>query len=284
MPITPFPQFFETRTISVGDADIFVRCGGAGAPVLLLHGYGETGDMWGELAGRLSGAHRVIVPDLRGMGLSSHPAGGYDKKSQAKEMGRVLDALGVGDLQLVAHDIGNMVAYAFATDFPGRVSKLVLMDAPVPGIGPWEEILKNPLLWHFRFGGPDMERLVEGRERIYLDRFWNEFSANPAHFDEASRTHYAALYARPGAMHSGFEQFKAFDQDAIDNSATLAAKGLLPMPVLAVGGESSFGAQMAAVVRFAASDVREAVIPNAGHWLMEENPKDTIAAILAFLD
>ncbi len=118
---------------------------------------------------------------------------------------------------LVTHDIGNMVGYAFAAGQPGRVTKFALLDAPLPGVGPWDEILKSPLLWHFRFGGPDMERLVKGRERIYLDRFWNEFSADPKHFDEASRRHYAKLYARPGAMHSGFEQFKAFDQDAIDN-------------------------------------------------------------------
>ena len=110
-----------------------------------------------------------------------------------------------------------MVGYAFAAQYPARVTRFVIMDAPLPGIGPWEEILKNPLLWHFRFGGPDMERLVAGRERIYLDRFWNEFSADPKSFSEASREHYARLYAQPGAMRAGFSQFAAFDQDAIDN-------------------------------------------------------------------
>jgi uncharacterized RmlC-like cupin family protein len=157
-----------------------------------------------------------------------------------------------------------------------------MMDAPVPGIGPWDEILKNPLLWHFRFGGPDMERLVSGRERIYLDRFWNEFSADPAHFPEDSRRHYAALYAQPGRMHAGFMQFAAFDQDAIDNRASMTA-GRLRMPVLAIGGDHSFGSTMAFVMRFAADDVHEAVIANSGHWLMEEQPKATVAAIRAFL-
>ena len=114
------------------------------------------------------------------------------------------------------------------------------MDAPLPGVGPWDEIVRSHALWHFSFCGPDAERLVSGRERIYLDRFWNEFSADPKNFDEASREHYAALYAQPGAMHAGFEQFKAFDQDAIDNKA-FVAKGKLAMPVLAVGGEKSFG-------------------------------------------
>src|SRR5262249_29817053 len=191
-------------------------------------------------------------------------------------------ALRIEQIDLVAHDIGNMVAFAFAAQQPARVKRLVLIDAPLPGVGPWEEILKNPLLWHFRFGGPDMERLVAGRERIYLDRFWNEFSADPSRFSEAARDHYAELYALPGAMHSGFAQFAAFDQDAIDNRAFLA-KGKLPMPVLAVGGEKSFGATMAAVTRFAASDVREAIVPDSGHWIMEENPQATIQIVRGFL-
>jgi pimeloyl-ACP methyl ester carboxylesterase len=166
---------------------------------------------------------------------------------------------------------------------PGPVTRFALMDAPLPGIGPWEEILKSPLLWHFRFGGPDMERLVAGRERIYLDRFWNEFSADPKSFGEAAREHYAKLYAQPGAMHAGFSQFAAFDQDAIDNLVFLA-KGKLTMPVLAVGGEKSFGPTMAVVMRAAATDVKEVVIAGSGHWLMEEQPAATIAAVRAFLD
>jgi pimeloyl-ACP methyl ester carboxylesterase len=188
----------------------------------------------------------------------------------------------VDHTDVVAHDIGNMVAYAFTAEKPQRVSKLVLMDAPIPGVGPWEEILKNPLLWHFRFGGPDMERLVKGRERIYLDRFWNEFSADPKHFDEESRVHYAKLYAKPMAMHDGFEQFHAFDQDARDNKAFLA-KGPMTMPVLAIGGEKSFGPQMATVAKAAFSNVRGVVILRSGHWVMEENPKDTVAAVTDFL-
>jgi pimeloyl-ACP methyl ester carboxylesterase len=250
---------------------------------VLLHGYGETGDMWAPLAAELARDHTVIVPDLRGMGLSARADKGFDKRNQAEDVAGVMNALRADKADLVAHDIGNMVAYAFGAQHPERVTRLVLMDAPVPGIGPWEEILKNPLLWHFRFGGPDMERLVAGRERIYLDRFWNEFSADPKRFDEASRVHYAKLYARPGAMHAGFEQFKAFDQDAADNKALLA-KGKLAMPVLAVGGEKSFGPTMAVVMRAAASDVTEAVIGNAGHWLMEEQPQATVAAIRQFLD
>lgn len=281
--VAPFPEGFRTEEVSTNGTTIHTRIGGKGPAVVLLHGYGETGDMWAPLAADLARDHVVIVPDLRGMGLSAKPAGGYDKKTQGQDIAGLLDALKVGKTALVTHDIGNMVGYAFAAQNRERVTGFVLMDAPLPGVGPWEEILKNPLLWHFRFGGPDMERLVAGRERIYLDRFWNEFSARPERFSEASRVHYAALYARPGAMHAGFAQFAAFDQDAIDNRAFVAA-GKLAMPVLAVGGEKSFGPMMATVMRFAASDVTEATIPDAGHWLMEEQPKATVAAVRGFID
>jgi pimeloyl-ACP methyl ester carboxylesterase len=277
-----FPPEFRTKSITTNGAAIYVRTGGAGPAVVLLHGYGETGDMWAPMAVDLARDHTVVVPDLRGMGLSSKPAGGFDKKTQAGDVAGVLDELKIDRTDLVTHDIGNMVGYAFAAQYPDRVSRFVLIDAPLPGVGPWEEILKNPLLWHFRFGGPDMERLVAGRERIYLDRFWNEFSATPERFSEAARTHYSKLYAMPGAMHSGFMQFAAFDQDAIDNQQFLA-KGKLRMPVLAIGGEKSFGTTMAKIMRFAASNVREGVIPDSGHWIMEENPTATISMVRAFL-
>jgi pimeloyl-ACP methyl ester carboxylesterase len=281
--VEPFPAGFKVRDIATNGVTIHVRVGGKGPAVILLHGYGETGDMWAPLAADLARDHLVIVPDLRGLGLSSKPVTGYTKKMQADDVVGVLDALGVGSTDVVAHDIGNMVAYSFTAQHPDRVTRLVLMDAPIPGIGPWEEILKNPLLWHFRFGGPDMERLVAGRERIYLDRFWNEFSADPKHFDEESRQYYAKLYALPGAMHGGFEQFHAFDQDAIDDQALLA-KGKLTMPVLAIGGAKSFGPTMAVVARAAAANVTEGVVADSGHWLMEEQPAATVAMIRAFLD
>jgi pimeloyl-ACP methyl ester carboxylesterase len=277
-----YPASFRTERISTNGATLSVRIGGKGPAVVLIHGYGESGDMWEPLAAKLVADHTVIVPDLRGMGLSDHVESGFDKKTQGGDIAGVLDTLKIDKVDVVAHDIGNMVAYAFTAQTPGRVGKLVLMDAPIPGIGPWDEIVKNPLLWHFRFGGPDMERLVKGRERIYLDRFWNEFSADPRRFDEASRRHYARLYARPGAMRAGFAQFHAFDQDAADNKIYLA-RGPLTMPVLAIGGEKSFGETMAAVTRFAATNVKGVVIPDSGHWLMEEQPAATTAAIAEFL-
>ncbi|MGH8159983.1 MAG: alpha/beta fold hydrolase [Rhodanobacter sp.] len=277
-----FPAGFHTRDIETNGTVLHVRIGGAGPAVVLIHGYGDTGDMWAPLAATLVRDHTVIAPDLRGMGLSAVATKGFTKKNQAEDIAGVLDALHIEHVDIIGHDIGNMVAFAFAEAHPDRTTRLVMMDAPVPGVGPWDEILKNPLLWHFRFGGPDMERLVAGRERIYLDRFWNEFSANPAHFPEASRRHYAQLYAQPGRMHAGFLQFAAFDQDVVDNRASVA-RGRLKMPVLAIGGDHSLGSTMAYIMRFAADDVHEVVIADSGHWLMEEQPKATIVAIRAFL-
>jgi pimeloyl-ACP methyl ester carboxylesterase len=249
----------------------------------MLHGFADTGDMWAPLAAALISKRTVVVPDLRGMGLSSHPAAGYDKKTQAQDIGRVLDKLGIDKADLVTHDIGNMVGYAFAALFPQRVTKWVVMDVPLPGIGHWDKQLKNPKAWHFNFRGPDVERLVAGRERILLDRFYNELSANPSRIDEQTRDHYAALYARPYAIHNAFSgQYAAFAQDAIDNQQ-LVAKGKLKMPVLAIGGDHSYGAHLATEVGFAAADVRAAVIKDSGHWIMEEQPEQAVSIILSFL-
>jgi pimeloyl-ACP methyl ester carboxylesterase len=278
-----FPAGFKTAEIATNGTTLHVRTGGQGPAVVVLHGFGDTGDMWAPLAAALMQDHTVIVPDLRGMGLSAHPDTGYTKKNQALDIAGVLDALKIEHAELVTHDIGNMVGYALARQFPGRITRWVVIDAPLPGIGPWDEILKSPMLWHFNFRGPDMERLVAGRERIYLDRFYNELSADPKKISEAVRDHYAALYARPRGMHDAFEQFAAFNQDAIDNRAMLAADGKLEMPVLALGGDHSFGTGMADVLRFAASDVTGGVIPDSGHWIMDENPDATIAFVTGFL-
>jgi pimeloyl-ACP methyl ester carboxylesterase len=283
MPVGSWPAAFAAKQMPVTDGTQYVRVGGKGAAVLLLHGFGDTGDMWVPLADTLVKDHVVVVPDLRGMGLSSHPEGGYEKVAQARDLAAILDQLGVGDLDLVTHDIGNMVGYAFAALFPQHVKRWVVMDAPLPGIGHWDEQLKNPKVWHFNFRGPDVERLVAGRERILLDRFYNELSANPSRIDEQTRDHYAALYARPGAIHNALGgQFAAFAQDAIDNQQ-LVAKGMLTMPVLAIGGDHSYGPHLATEVGFAAAHVRAAVIENSGHWIMEEQPDQAVAIILSFL-
>lgn len=277
------PSSFQSKTVHVSDGvDIFVRFGGTGAPVLLIHGYAENSDSWAPLAQDLMKDHTVIVPDLRGIGRSSKPAGGYDKKTQAGDMRAVVTDLGYDRTFVVAHDIGNMVAYAYAATYPEKVERLVVMDAPIPGIEPWSQILQNPGVWHFNFHGPDAERLVQGRERIYFDRIWNDFTGNPGEPDDATRNFFAATYAQPGGMRSGFAQFAAFPQDAADDKVFEQVK--LSMPVLAVGGEKSFGPLQAVIMRHVATDVREAVVAGSGHWLMEERPVETVALIRGFID
>ena len=280
--IEPFPAGFRAREISTNGTTLHVRVGGKGPAVLLLHGFGDTGDMWAPLAAKLVKDHTVVVPDLRGMGLSAHPETGYEKKNQAVDMAGVLDALSIDKVDLVTHDIGNMVGYALAAQYPARVARWAVIDAPLPGIGSWDTIKCSPQVWHFNFRGPDEERLVAGRERIYLDRFWNELSADPKSIDEETRRHYAALYSRPRAIHDAFSQFGAFDQDATDNKALLA-RGKLTMPVLALGAEKSFGTTMAEELRVAAESVQGGVIPRSGHWVMEENPTDTMQLVMDFL-
>jgi pimeloyl-ACP methyl ester carboxylesterase len=277
-----FPTTFEIREIETNGVTIHTRVGGRGRAIVMLHGFGTTGDMWIPMASVLAADHTVIVPDLRGLGLSSKPSGGYDKKTQSQDVGGVMDALRVSRADFVTHDIGNMVGYAFAATSSDRVTRFIPIDAPLPGVGPWEQIVQDPRMWQFGFGGPDMERLVAGRERIYLDRFWNEFSLHPERIDEAKRQHYAALYAMPGAIRAGFAQFAAFGRDALD-SKTYLAKGKLAVPVLAIGGEAAFGTMMATVMRVAATDVQEAIVPDSGHWIMEENPAATTTLVADFL-
>jgi pimeloyl-ACP methyl ester carboxylesterase len=281
--IEPYPAVFHMKTIQTNGTSLFVRFGGQGPAVVLLHGFGDTGDMWVPLAAALVKDHTVIVPDLRGMGLSAHPDAGYSKKNQALDIVGVMDALKIERAALVTHDIGNMVGYALAVQFPKRITRWAVIDAPLPGVGHWDDIVRSPLLWHFNFRGPDVERLVQGRERIYLDRFYNELSADPKRIDERTRQHYAELYAKPHAMHDAFEQFAAFTQDAADNKALLAANGKLSMPVLAIGAEKSFGSGMADELRFVASDVTGAIVPDSGHWIMEENPQATVQLVTGFI-
>jgi pimeloyl-ACP methyl ester carboxylesterase len=281
--ITPFPASFRTQMVPTNGTSLYVRVGGRGPAVVLLHGFGDTGDMWAPLAIVLAKDHTVIVPDLRGMGLSDHPDTGYTKKNQGVDIAGVMDALKIQKADLVTHDIGNMVGYALAAQYPARITRWAVIDAPLPGVGNWDTIIHSPMLWHFNFRGPDEERLVQGRERIYLDRFYNELSADPKGIDEDTRQHYAALYARPHAIHDAFEQFGAFTQDAVDNKALLAKGGKLAMPVYAIGAEKSFGNGMADELRFAASNVTAGIVPNSGHWIMEENPQATIKLVTDFL-
>ena len=277
-----FPAAFKTQTVKVNGTEIYVRSGGTGPAVVLLHGFGDSGDIWAPVAKALMATHTVIVPDLRGFGLSGHPDTGYTKANQAKDIAGVMDALKVQKADLVTHDIGNMVGYALAAQYSARITKWIVIDAPLPGIDPiWAAQLSNPKAWHFNFYGPDEERLVAGRERIYLDRFYNELSAHPERIDAATRAHYTELLAKPHAVHDAFEQFKAFPQDSIDNR--VFAKTKLTMPVLALGAEKSYALVMKTDLDSVASNVKGGVVPDSGHWVMEENPTAVTRLVSDFL-
>lgn len=279
-----FASGFTAHVTTVGGRRVYYRVGGHGPAVLLLHGYGDTGEMWLPLAPTLAESHTVIIPDLPGLGESRpQPRDAlYDMASVARTMHAVLAGLNIHREAVVGHDIGLMAAYAYAAQYPSEVTRLALMDAPIPGVGPWEQILPTPALWHFNFYGKYAEALVAGRERIYLDRIWDAFASHPARISEAERKRTAASYAQPGNMHAGFSYFQAFAADAKRNAAF--AKTPLPMPVLAMGGAKSFGTLMPQFASAVARNVTSSVIPDAGHWLEEENPHGTNAALQHFLN
>jgi len=252
-------------------------------PVLLLHGYAETSHMWQPLMAQLGTQHVVIAPDLPGAGDSAIPASGYDKKTLAQDIHAMVQALGYRKVKLVGHDIGLMVAYAYAAQYPDEVESITLMDAFLPGVGDWQKVWLLRDKWHFNFYGPTPLALVDGRERIYFEHFWNDFAADPLHsVPEADRERYAAAYARPGRMKAGFEYFHAFPQDAADFAAF--AKTPLTMPMLVLTGEKASGTFLLDQARLVDTNVHGVVIQGAGHWLMEEAPGPTMAAIEQFVD
>ena len=252
-------------------------------PVVLLHGYAETSHMWRPLMPKLAGTHVVIAPDLRGAGQSSKPDGGYDKKTLAQDIHALVQKLGYPKVRIVGHDIGLMVAYAYAAQYPDEVDSIVLMDAFLPGVGDWTHVWLLRDLWHFHFYGETPLKLVDGRERTYFEHFWNDFAADRTHsVPEADRQFYAKEYARPGGMRAGFEYFKAFEQDAKDFAGF--AQTPLHMPMLVLSGEKAGGQFLIDQAKLVDTDVQGVIVKGSGHWLMEEAPEQTIPALVAFLD
>lgn len=256
---------------------------GGGTPVVLLHGYAESSHMWLPLMAKLGDKRTVIAPDLRGAGDSAMTASGYEKKNLAQDIHAMVQALGYRKINIVGHDIGLMVAYAYAAQYPDEVESVTLMDAFLPGVGDWQKVWLLRDKWHFNFYGDTPEKLVKGRERTYFEHFWNDFAADPKHsVPEADRRIYAANYARPGRMRAGFEFFRAFPQDAEDFAAL--AKHPLPMPVLVLAGEKASGNFLIDQARLVATHVQGVIVKGSGHWLMEEAPGQTIPAIVQFID
>ena len=277
------PAGFTERSAEVNGVRLHYLIGGTGSPVVLLHGYAETGYMWRPLMQPLAKRHTVIVPDLRGAGGSSKPKSGYDKKNMAVDIHELTTSLGFERVSIVGHDIGLMVAYAYAAQFPQATERVVLMDAFLPGIGNWKDVWLMRDLWHFHFYGPVPLALVKGRERTYFEHFWNDFAADPRHsVPEADRRIYAKAYAQPGGMRAGFEYFRNFEQDAKDFEQF--GKTKLSMPVLVLTGEKASGTFLIEQAKLVASDVKGVVVPGSGHWLMEEAPNAVIPAIIDFLN
>jgi pimeloyl-ACP methyl ester carboxylesterase len=271
-----------SHTAEIDGLKLHYLTAGHGAAVVLLHGYAETSLMWRPIMPLLAERFTVIAPDLPGIGDSAIPADGLDMKTAAIRMHALVRSLGVDKAKVVGHDIGLMVAYAYAALFPKEVEKLVVMDAFLPGVAGWEGVYNNPGIWHFRFNGPTPEELVHGRERIYFEHFWNNFAADKTRsIPEADRKAYTAAYAAPGRMRAGWAYFVSFIQAAKD-FAQLAQTQLI-MPVLVIGGEKSLGDVLGQQMKQVASDVTVVVLKDTGHWVLEERPKETTDALVKFL-
>jgi pimeloyl-ACP methyl ester carboxylesterase len=281
-PAQAVDESIASRTAQVDGAKLHYMTAGHGPALLLLHGYAETSLMWRPIIPALAERFTVIAPDLPGIGDSDIPSDGLDMKSAAIRIHDLIKSLGIQKAEVVGHDIGLMVAYAYAAQFPAEVTKLVLMDAFLPGVEGWEAVYNNPHIWHFRFNGPTPEALVQGRERTYFDYFWNDFAADKTHsIPEAARKAYAAAYARPGRMHAGWAYFVSFLQAAKDFAQLSQTK--LTMPVLSIGGDKANGVALGEQVKLVATNATVIVLKNTGHWLLEENPKETTDALEKFL-
>ena len=271
-----------SRTAGINGVKLHYITAGHGAPLILLHGYAETSLMWKPIIPVLAERFTVIAPDLPGIGDSDIPAHGLDMKSAAISIHDLAKSLGVQKAEVVGHDIGLMVAYAYAAQFASEVTKLVLMDAFLPGVEGWEAVYNNPNIWHFRFNGPTPEALVQGRERTYFEYFWNDLAADKTRsIPEADRKAYTAAYARPGRMHAGWAYFVSFQQAAKDFAQLSQTK--LHMPVLTIGGEKSLGEALGQQTKLVATDVTVVVLKDTGHWVVEERPKETTEALQKFL-
>src|SRR5258706_11789178 len=274
---------FKETSATVNGVRINYKIAGSGPVVLLLHGYAQTSHMWVPLMPRLASSHTVIAPDLRGIGASERAAQGYDKKTMAQDVHELVRKLGHTKVTVVGHDIGLMVAYAYAAQYPGEVNKVILMDAFLPGVGDWTHVWLMRDLWHFHFYGETPLALVKGRERTYFEHFWNDFAADPKHsVPEADRRFYAKEYAKPGGMRACIEYFRNFEQDAKDFAEL--GKTPLPMPVLVLTGEKASGNFLIEQAKLVATNVQGQVVTGSGHWLMEEAPDKVIPALTTFLN
>ena len=283
LPAPAMAQAPQSRFAEVNGVRLHYLITGQGSPVVLLHGYTQTSHMWLPLMKELAKQHTVIAPDLRGIGASSHPAEGYTKAVMAQDIHALAESLKLGRIAIVGHDIGLMVAYAYAAQYPADVDRIALMDAFLPGVGNWKDVWLLRDLWHFHFYGKTPLALVHGRERTYFEHFWNDFAADPRHsLSEADRRLYTKAYAQPDGMRAGFEVFRAFAQDAVDFERF--ARTPLPMPMLVLTGEKASGEFLINQGRLVATNVEGVVIAGSGHWLMEEATDKVVPKLVEFLN
>jgi len=282
-PGKAFAQAPQSKFADVNGVRLHYLVAGKGDPVVLLHGYAETSHMWLPLIAKLADRHTVIAPDLRGFGDSSASPDGYTKAEMARDIHALVKSLNYDRIRLVGHDIGLMVAYAYAAQYPAEVDRLVLMEAFLPGVGDWNSVFLLRDLWHFHFYGKTPLALVTGRERIYLDHFWNDFAADPKKsVSEKDREFYAKAYAQPGHMAAGMEVFRAFPKDAEDFARF--AKTKLTMPLLVLSGEKAGGPFLIEQGKMVATNVEGVLVQGSGHWLMEEAPNQVIPKLVEFLN
>jgi len=276
------PNAIESRSAQVEGIKLHYLTAGHGPAVILLHGYTQTSRMWRPLIPKLVQKFTVIAPDLPGIGDSEIPKDGLDMKTAAIRIHELVKSLGVTKARVIGHDIGLMVAYAYAAQFPTEVEKLVVMDAFLPGVTGWELAYDNPDFWHFRFHGPTPEALVAGREKIYFAYFWNDLAADKTKsLPVADREAYVAAYSRPGRMRAGWAYFAAWPDTAKDFAQMAQTK--LTMPVLSIAGDKASAAILGPQMKIVATDVTLIVLKDTGHWVMEERPKETMDALIAFL-
>ena len=272
----------ESKFATVEGMKIHYLTAGHGPAVILLHGYTQTSRMWRPLIPKLADKFTVVAPDLPGIGESDIPKDGLDMKTAAIRMHALAKSLGITKARVVGHDSGLMVAYAYAAQFPAEVEKLIVMDAFLPGVQGWELAYDSADFWHFRFHGPTPEALVQGRENIYFAYFWNDLAADKQHsLPQADRASYVAAYSRPGRMRAGWAYFASWPGTAKDFAQM--AQTRLTMPVLAIAGEKGSAAILGPQMKRVANDVKVIDLQGTGHWLMEERPKETMDALVAFL-
>ncbi|MEY2497991.1 MAG: hypothetical protein QOD12_1547 [Verrucomicrobiota bacterium] len=272
-----------SRAATIDGVRLSYLTAGHGPAVILLHGYTQTSRMWKPIIPLLAAKFTVIAPDLPGIGDSSIPADrDIGMITAAKQIHELVRSLKVEKARVVGHDIGLMVAYAYAAQFPNETEKLAVMDAFLPGVQGWEPIYDNPNIWHFRFNGEYPEKLVQGRERTYFEYFWNVLAADQTRsISEADRKAYTDAYARRGRMHAGWSYFASWPRLAKDFEQLSQTR--LTIPVLSIGGEKSLGNELAAQMKLVANDVTVVILKDTGHWISEERPKETTEALLRFL-